>query len=131
MTELACGHEPSHSNDIGVGYGEINGQNYCYPCCGELERIAMVEHGTAFLYWKPVHMLTDEEEVKTNRGHGIIVDWPGNIIAPVMYYSTGKHNIAGIVQYLWFNFNDYGWIGKHYPVAGDYVRCKRLKTKVA
>lgn len=125
MIDLECGHEPIPiSPGFDVGYGTFNDLTYCYPCCSELERLSMMEHGAAFLYWtKPINYKMEDSD------KGTLVDWPGTEIAKVTELAIRKHNMVGTVIYLWFDFDGHVWLGKHYPQSGEYVRCKRLKQK--
>ncbi len=125
MIKLNCGHEatPNHTG-LDTGYGTYNDLTYCYPCCAEMEKLAMMEHGAAFLYWeKPRQYKWGDSDI------GALIDWPGNEIAKVTDITIRRHNMAGTVIYLWFEFEGRTWLGKHYPTAGDYVRCKVLRQK--
>lgn len=56
-------------DDLGTGYGIIDGMKYCYKCCGELDRehLKTLKHGEFMVLY-----MTD-----TPDKHVMLSNWPG------------------------------------------------------
>ena len=117
MELLDCGHPESEHLSITRGYGQDrDGKKYCYDCCADNERQAMLDTGRATLYL-----------VKDN-GHYEVTDWPGKLRFKVYYKHVGRHNIAGNRIDVWFDGPDgHVWHGVQYGDWTDICHCKSTK----
>lgn len=110
-----CGHM-SDPSDYSTGYG-IDSEThlkYCYACCAERERAAMIQHGTATLY------VIEEDGIPVR-----VTDWPGKLVFPVRGYRKGRHNIARIMVSVWFKGPDgFLWYGRQ---VGDNNQCANFR----
>ena len=119
-----CGEHKVHvnPNDIGgTGYAVVREDDtekkVCYDCCGKRDRISMKAEGRAVLY------LTKRE------GKQFVSNWPGTLTLPVKYSRTGRHNIAGTRETVWFTGPDgREWWGVSYGQWTQICHCKRLKA---
>ena len=110
---LYCGHEPSEHSECTTGYGsDSRGRRYCYDCCAERERDAMIKTGQGVLY------LTDKG----------ITDWPGRLVFKPYHRTKGRHNIARTREDVWFIGPDSKrWHGVLYGHNTQVVHCNRTK----
>lgn len=65
-----------------TGYGQLNGNRYCFRCCGDLDRAGMLATGRAALYF------TDGVDGPR------ISNWPSTLIFSVREYSRFNHPFA-------------------------------------
>lgn len=116
---LDCGHAPSEHGDSTTGYGtDAEGRTYCYACCADNDRAAMIATGRATLY------LSGNWSDRTS----VVTNWPGSLSFRASYQKTGRHNIAGKRYDVWFTGPD----GKHWHgyQVGDNTQichCRRVK----
>lgn len=133
MAKLDCGHEPSEHGPHTTGYGEDrDGKRYCYDCCAERERAAMIEHGKATLYLvkdSGYQRPTVGSEQASDRAW-IITDWPGKLRFRPWHVRKGRHNIARTRYDAWFAGPDgHVWHGVQYGDMTQIIHCKRTKER--
>ena len=123
MTDkLDCGHEPSKHGEHTTGYGSMDGKTYCYECCADFDRQAMIEDGHLTLYVSYDH----------GRCVAAVTNWPGSLRFPVKHQRPSRGYGFGReyqITHVWFNGPDgYEWVGRN---AGDMdlTRCKRTKVR--
>jgi len=87
------------------GYGEFNGEKYCFACCALRDREAMLKDNFAYLYC----------------GEKEITNWPGSLRFPIIRKETAKN---GTTTY-YFTFNNHTWFGK----CGKWNQCAKFKAK--
>ena len=140
MDKLDCGHEPSEHSDITTGYGEDDsGKTYCYACCADRDREAMVKNGRITLYLsfnpdnqrgeiqKPGYRPCGSRHVDTWQ----VSNWPGSLKFNA-YVTIGRHNIDGKRYDAYFNGPDgFRWHGVQYGDNTQLIHCKRTKEKIA
>ena len=119
-----CGEHKVHVNPTGnggVGYARVSEdgieKKVCYDCCGKRDLVQMEAEGRIALY------------LVKREGKQIVVNWPGTLSFPVRYSRTGRHNIAGTREDVWFTGPDgREWWGVSYGQWTQICRCKRLKA---
>lgn len=117
MKILDCGHKPSKHDVITTGYGEMNGEKYCYSCIADMDRESMVKTGNSKNL--PLYDCNDH-----------VGNWPNSLSFKVNYRSSSRHNIAGKAFHVWFNGPDgFVWHGVRYGAMTQIVHCKRTKTR--
>jgi len=119
-----CGEHKVHVNPNdcgGVGYARVceDGveKKVCYDCCGKRDIASMQTEGRIVLYL-------------TARGGKLFVsNWPGTLKFPVRERRTGRHNIAGHRDDVWFRDSDgREWWGVSYGYNTQLCHCKRLRA---
>lgn len=123
---LDCGHFPSEHSEFTTGYGEDNeGKTFCYQCCADNERAAMIDMGKACLY-----LVKRQNNDKHDTHNWYVTDWPGKLEFKCYYVSKGNHNIARTRTDCWFNGPDgFVWHGMQFGENTQVCHCKRTKEK--
>lgn len=123
-TILDCGHPPSPHESFTCGYGvDKDRKTFCYACCAENDKKAMVEDGRAALY------LVSNKDHRSNVEY-YVTNWPGSLKFQVYHHRVGKHNIAGSRIDAWFKGPDgFVWHAKQYGTMSDVCYCKRTKGR--
>lgn len=119
-----CGEHKVHVNPNdcgGVGYANVREdgveKKVCYDCCGKRDIAYMTDEGRIALYLT----VTDGKQFVSN--------WPGTLKMPVRYSRSGRHNIAGTRETVWFTGPDgREWWGVSYGQWTQICHCKRLKA---
>lgn len=119
-----CGEHKVHVNPNdcgGVGYAVVREdgieKKVCYDCCGKRDIVDMTARGEAVLY------LTVRE------GKSVVTNWSGTLVLPVRYSRSGRHNIAGTRETVWFTGPDgREWWGVCYGNNTQLCHCKRLRA---
>ena len=125
---LDCGHEPSPHSECTTGYGQDkNGKTFCYACCAENDRKAMIETGKAVLYLSKTRDAKDFGD-GIDRSEWSITNWPGSLFFPVCEPRKSRHNIARWRYDAWFKGPDgFVWHGVQYGDNTQLCHCKRTK----
>ena len=107
----------------GTGYGtNQDGNPVCYECCGVVDREAMLRDG---------HSKTLPLYLTSKDGRRFVGNWCGTLQFPVRHYQSGRHNIAGTREDVWFIGPDHHvWHGVQYGQWTQIVHCKRTKEVV-
>jgi hypothetical protein len=125
---LDCGHVPSDHGPSTTGYGtDKDGKMFCYACCAENDKKAMIKDGRAMLY-----LVQDKSVDKSpdSRPSYRVTNWPGSLCFYVFHYRIGKHNIAGKRIDAWFKGPDgFVWHAKQYGNMSEIAHCKRTKGR--
>jgi hypothetical protein len=120
MSELLeCGHPESPHDGFTSGYGkDADGNRYCYACCAERDREAMIADGQITLY-----LVKRGEEYH-------ITNWPGSLDF-IPYYVLKSPRGGGFGAQrtdAWFTGPD----GKRWHAVNrgdmDLARCRRTKS---
>lgn len=119
-----CGKEKVHVNPNGcggTGYAivreEGSEKKVCYDCCAKRDIVEMIETGRIVLYL-----------AKRDTGWAV-TNWPGTLSFRVRFNRTGRHNIAGVREDVWFTGPDgREWWGVNYGYNTQLCHCKRLKA---
>lgn len=129
---LECGHGESQHSEITRGYGmDADGNRYCYACCSDRERAAMVQTGRATLYLT-IDTRTDHETGHRTTWGYAVTDWHGTLRFPALYVRTGRHNMAGTRRDFEFAGPDgFRWVGVQYGENSDIAHCRRTSRPVA
>lgn len=116
-TTLTCGHEPT-ADSFTPGYGEdTRGNRYCYACCADRDKAAMIRDGRATLY------------LSKGESGWIISNWPGSLRFGVRATRRGRHNMAGTRYDAWFIGPDLApWHAVQYGENSQIAHCKRIKS---
>jgi hypothetical protein len=124
---LDCGHPPSEHTVTTMGYVRgADGRTYCYDCCADRERAAMIETGRATLYLT-IDTQTTGAGQRITRGY-VVTDWPGRLRFPARYVRTGRHNIARVRRDFDFTGPDgFRWVGVQYGDNTEIAHCRRTK----
>jgi hypothetical protein len=113
-----CGN-PFVASEHTPGYGILDGQKVCYPCCGELDAIRLRNMNPG----DRTTLYLDEKN-----GHpSAVTNWPGTLTIPADSYAYGHHNIAGKRIDVWFAFEGRLFWGVNYGDNTQIVHVKRLK----
>ena len=96
-----CGKHKIHNNPNGcggTGYAVVReddtDKKVCYDCCGKREVADMKDRGRAVLY------------LTVTEGKQFVSNWPGTMKLLVRHSRTGRHNIAGSRETVWFRGPD-------------------------
>lgn len=125
---LDCGHPPSPHESFTCGYGVgPDRKTFCYACCADNDKKAMIEDGRACMY-----LVQDKSVDKSPDSRPVyrVTNWPGSLCFHVYHYRTGRHNIAGKRIDAWFKGPDgFVWHAKQYGTMSDICHCKRTKER--
>lgn len=121
---LDCGHPPTNDGPLSTGYGtDRAGKTFCYACCAENDKKAMIEDGRACMY------LVSNKDHRSNVVYNV-TNWLGSLKFQVYHHRVGKHNIAGSRIDAWFKGPDgFVWHAKQYGTMSDICHCKRTKER--
>ncbi len=119
-----CGEHKVHVNPNGyggVGYATVleDGieKKVCYDCVAERDRAEMKDRGRILLY------LTKNQDGWT------VSNWPGTLKFRAREHRTGRHNMAGIREDVWFIGPDgREWWGVNYGHNTQLCHCCQLKA---
>ena len=127
--KLDCGHE-------GDKYGTTPaGLKHCYACCGESDRVRMVQEGRITLYltkiddaeWRAMQVLKYQSAYKQYR----ITNWPGTLVFSPTYLRTSQGWGWGAtypIRTVQFCGPDgYIWNGRNAGRSNDLLHCKRTR----
>ena len=105
-----CGHKAD-------GYGRtLDGKAHCYSCIAIFDQESMDNDGHSKRL--PLYLSGNE-----------VTNWPGSLRFRVVEQSSGRHNIAGTREDVWFHDrHGHTWHGVQYGQWTQIVHCKRLKT---
>ena len=123
-----CGQTIVHVNLNGfggTGYATVNDgdgdKKVCYDCCAKRDIADMTARGRAVLY------LTVAGEGAAAPKWPVVSNWPGTLKIPVRHRRTGRHNLAGKREDIWFTGPDGDeWHGVCYGYNTQLCHCKRL-----
>ena len=122
---MLCEQDKECLNGLTTGYGMnsnlvilktlkrrlLKGDKICFQCCATQDLSYMYRHGKIDLYW-------DGEK---------ITNWPGTLTIKPYAIKSGKHNIAGTRQDVWFMHNEKVWHGVQYGEMTQIIHCKETK----
>ncbi len=119
-----CGEHKVHVNPNGcggVGYAIVTEdgteKKICYDCIGKRDRADMKDRGRITLY------------LTKNQDGWFVSNWPGTLKMRVREHRSGRHNIAGHRDDVWFRGPDgKEWWGVCYGHNTQLCHCKRLKA---
>ena len=127
-----CGHIASPT-DCTPGYGyDRQGKTFCFTCCGENDKAAMIADGYATLYLSFDSDQFIDKSVHYRRirfgseGKGKVTNWPCTLSIPC-HISVGRHNFARVRYDVWFRFDGSLWHGVQYGDNTQLCHCKRTK----
>lgn len=120
---LDCGHTPSEHSENTTGTAHTSDdKEICWTCAalGELGR--MLKTGKATLYWSkhasPVGWR--------------VTNWPSSLMFDHVRATTGKHNIGGTRDDVWFVGPDgYIWHGVQIGQWNQILHARRTKQRTA
>ncbi|MHA2265304.1 MAG: hypothetical protein ACXAEN_23185 [Candidatus Thorarchaeota archaeon] len=112
-----CGNHEVHEVECGgTGYARLkDGRKICYSCSAIRERNDMNDAGRATLY-----LVTRDDML-------FVTNWTSHLEFKVRMQNTGRHNIAGVRQDVWF-YDAAGnrWWGVSYGHNTQLCHCRRL-----
>lgn len=115
---LDCGHPPSADAGCGTGYGvDDNGRRFCYACCADRDRTAMLEGRDPGLYLTGG---TDGKPVE-------VTNWPGSLRFPVQSIRPTRIGFCHDGRIAYFRGPDGARWSARGPGMGMYARARRLK----
>ncbi len=130
QTLLDCGHAPSEHSEHTTGYGsDSDGRKYCYECCAERERAAMIETGCSTLYFCE----NVEHGGTIPRFRNELTDWPGKLRFHVWYVNRSHgYGFGRRYPIVTGRFNGPDGFVWSFRNAGDMqiARCRRTKERV-
>lgn len=113
----------------GLLYGCLpDGSIICAPCCGEVDRLAMIETGRAVLYLNSIPTSDCMAGQPWNTRRGALSNWPGTLEFKTTAFKVGRHNMARRRYDVWFIGPDgKEWHGVQYGDNTQLCHCRRLK----
>lgn len=104
-----CGKEIKSEN-----YGILNGKKICYQCCAEVDK-------------QELNNLKVGEKTILYFDGEYIINFPSTLKIKPYRISRARHNLAGFVNYAWFEFNGKNFIGKQYGNFSQICHVRRIK----
>ena len=101
----------------GTGYAtKANGRaKICYACMADVDKKTMQIHGNSRRL--PLYLEGDK-----------VTNWPGTLSFKVLGRSSGRHNMAGTRDDVWFRGPDgFIWHGTRYGEFTNICHCKRTR----
>ena len=112
--------EYGHLSKDHPAYDHETDNRICFKCCGDLDREALI--ATNVSEKVPVCLYLTHSNGKYK-----ITNWPETLEIPVHTPRKGRHNIAGVVRTVWFQYEEQSYIGRNYGEWSDICHVKRIK----
>lgn len=101
-----------------TGYGiDRENRKVCHACAAKLDRADMIRNGRATLY------LCASETRRADR----VTNWPGSLAFRVVFWTEGRHNMAGRVITAYFKGpRGQWWSARNIGDNSQIAHCRKL-----